>query len=95
VLFMTQMEVRLPHDMDQAAADELRRRERERAHELQRSGNMRHIWRVAGRYANVSIWDVESVDQLHDLVSSLPMFPFLDIHVTPLARHPSALDPGA
>jgi muconolactone D-isomerase len=44
---------------------------------------------VAGRYANLSVLDVASVDEL---LSTLPMFLFLDITVTPLGRHPSALD---
>jgi muconolactone D-isomerase len=91
MLFMTAMEVQLPQDMSQEAADDLRARERERAHELQRAGKLRHIWRVAGRYANVSIWDVDSVDELHNALTSFPMFPYLDIEVTALATHPSAL----
>jgi len=46
---------------------------------------------VAGRYANVSIFDVENNDELHQLLSSLPLFPYMDIQVTALARHPSAI----
>ena len=53
MLFMTAMEVQLPNDMSTEAADDLRARERERAYELQRAGKLKHIWRVAGRYANV------------------------------------------
>jgi muconolactone D-isomerase len=49
---------------------------------------------VAGRYANVSVLDVSSVDELHELLSGLPLFPYLDIRVTPLARHPNAIDRG-
>ena len=44
---------------------------------------------MAGRYANVSVLDVASVDELHELLSGLPLFPYLDIRVTPLARHPT------
>jgi muconolactone D-isomerase len=51
-----------------------------------------HLWRVAGRYANVSVFDVGSPDELHELLSSLPLFPYIDAHVTALARHPSKLD---
>ena len=35
-----------------------------------------------------------SVDELHELLSGLPLFPYLDIRVTPLARHPNAIDRG-
>ena len=59
---------------------------------LQRDGRWRHLWRVAGCYANVSVFDVTDHDELHTLLSTLPLFPYMEIVVTPLARHPSALD---
>lgn len=92
MLFMAEMEVRLPADMPAAQADEIKAREKAYSQELQRDGRWRHIWRVAGRYANVSIFDVGSVDELHDLLSGLPLFPYMDIRVTALAQHPSAIE---
>ena len=59
---------------------------------LQGDGRWRHLWRVAGAYANVSIFDVASHDELHELLSGLPLFPYLTIEVTPLAAHPSAIE---
>ncbi len=85
------MNVRIPHDLDAAKADALKNAERERAQELQRSGIWRHLWRHAGRYANTSIFDVEGTQELHDILSALPLFPFMDIEVTPLCRHPSSV----
>ena len=49
------------------------------------------MWRIAGQYANVSIFDVQDNAELHDILSGLPLFPFMDITVTPLLRHPSAI----
>jgi muconolactone D-isomerase len=92
MLFLVQMEVRLPHDLPAAEADALKAREREVAQALQRDGRWRHLWRIAGRYANASVFDVASPDELHDLLSGLPLFPYMDITVTALARHPSAID---
>ena len=69
------MEVRLPPDMPAEQADELKAREREYSQALQRDGRWPHLWRVAGRYANVSVLDVGSVDELHELLSGLPLFP--------------------
>jgi muconolactone D-isomerase len=91
MLFMAEMEVRLPPDMGPEQADALRTREREYSQALQHDGRWQHLWRVAGRYANVSILEVDSVDELHELLSGLPLFPYLDIRVTPLARHPNAI----
>ena len=92
MLFMVEMEVRLPHDMPAEQAEGIKAREKAYSQALQRDGRWRHLWRVAGRYANVSILDVRSVDELHELLSALPLFPYLDIRVTALARHPNAID---
>lgn len=91
MLYLAHMVVRLPHDMPSDEAERLKAREKAMALDLQRSGEWRHLWRVAGEYANYSVFDVESHDRLHDLLSGLPLFPYMDVEVTPLATHPSAL----
>ena len=91
MLFHVTMDVRLPPELDPATADRLKATERARAHELQRAGKWRHLWRIAGRYANVSVFDVESPAELHDLLSTLPLFPYMDVAVTALCRHPSSI----
>ncbi|BAK76565.1 muconolactone delta-isomerase [Pseudogulbenkiania sp. NH8B] len=91
MLFHVRMEVNLPPAMPAAEAAALKQVEKEQAQALQRAGKWRHLWRVAGQYANVSLFDVESVDELHQLVSTLPLFPYMKIEVTPLCRHPSSI----
>jgi muconolactone D-isomerase len=91
MLFQVVMDVRIPHDVPAEKVELLKQAERERAQELQRQGIWRHLWRHAGRYANTSIFDVESPQALHDILSTLPLFPFMDIGVTPLCRHPSSI----
>ena len=91
MLFQVEMDVRLPHDMAPDVAEELKRVERERAQQLMRDGKWRHLWRIVGRYANTSIFDVESLDELHAILTSLPLFPFMALTVTPLCRHPSSI----
>ena len=92
MLCCVQMDVRVPHDADPEAVAVLKAEEKSRAIALQQEGKWRHLWRVAGRYANISIFDVADHDELHAILSSLPLFPFMEITVTPLARHPSAID---
>lgn len=92
MLFHVTMDVRIPHDLDADTVERLKAKEKERAQQLQRDGRWRHLWRVAGRYANVSVFDVDSAEELHEILSSLPLFPYLEISVTPLVRHPSAID---
>ncbi|MBB5215955.1 muconolactone Delta-isomerase [Parapusillimonas granuli] len=91
MLFMVQMTVNLPQDMPAGTAAEIKAREKEYSQALQRSGKWPHIWRVVGEYKNVSIFDVGSNEELHELLSGLPLFPYMDISVTPLCRHPSAI----
>ena len=91
MLFHVRMGVNLPVDMDSALAVQLKAEEKARFQQLQRIGKWRHIWRVVGHYANVSVFDVDSPTELHDLLMSLPLFPYMDISVTPLCRHPSSL----
>ena len=91
MLFHVRMTVKLPLDMLEAQAAQLKQTERELAQRLQQEGKWRHLWRIAGHYANVSIFDVASVDELHTLLTSLPLFPYMQIEVMPLCRHPSAI----
>ena len=91
MLAMVEMDVQIPLDFDKEEADRLKVREKQRFQELQRVGKWRHIWRVVGRYANISIFDVESNSELHDILTSLPLFPFMEMKVVPLCRHPSSL----
>lgn len=91
MIFLVHMVVQLPFDMPEDVADDLKRRERTLALDLQRDGRWVELWRVAGQYANYSVFDVASNDQLHELLSSLPLFPYMTITVTALARHPSRL----
>jgi muconolactone D-isomerase len=91
MLYLVRMDVQLPHDMSEAVGAEIKAREKAYAQELQRGGQWPHLWRVVGEYANYSVFDVESNDALHELLSKLPLFPYMRIEVTPLARHPSAI----
>jgi muconolactone D-isomerase len=88
------MDVNLPLDMPADVASEIKAREKAYSQDLQRSGKWRHIWRLAGEYANISIFDVESNAELHDILTALPLFPYMNMSVTPLCRHPSSVRDG-
>jgi muconolactone D-isomerase len=88
MLFLLRIDVSIPADMPQAEKDKLRERENARAAELIAEGTMQGIWRIVGRIANNSLWKADTLEILHDKVSSLPMFPYMKIDVTPLINHP-------
>ena len=91
MLFQVEMTVTLPRDMPAEAAEALKLTEREYAQGLQRKGTWRHLWRVVGQYANTSIFDVGSNAELHDILTALPLYPYMTIKVTALCRHPSSI----
>lgn len=91
MLYCVQMDVSIPRDIPPAEADRLKAVEKTRAIELQQQGKWVHLWRVAGRYSNISVFDVADHDELHNILSTLPLFPFMQISVTALAKHPSSI----
>ena len=87
VEFLVEIAVNLPPDFDPQKAKALREAEAARGVELYDAGIIRRTWRIPGRRAAVAIWAAADATALHDALVSLPLFPWLDIRVTPLARH--------
>lgn len=91
MLFHVRMDVKIPLSMPAEQADALKKEEKALAQRLQEQGQWRHLWRIAGQYANVSIFDVAGNEELHALLMSLPLYPYMQIEVMPLCRHPSSV----
>ncbi|CAE6756367.1 muconolactone Delta-isomerase [Paraburkholderia haematera] len=91
MLFHVEMTVNLPNDLDAERAARLKSEEKAMSQRLQQEGVWRHLWRIAGRYANISVFDVESPAHLHDVLSQLPLFPYMDVEVRALCRHASSI----
>ena len=92
MLYHVRMEVHPPHAMDPAAFDRIKAAEKQYAEALQRDGKWLHLWRIVGEYSNYSVFDVADNDELQSILSGLPLFPYMRIKVTALARHPSAIE---
>ena len=91
MLYLVHMIVDIPATVPAEEAARIKAEEKAYSQALQRSGKWPHLWRVVGEYANYSVFDVASNDELHDTLSQLPLVPFMTISVTPLAKHPSAI----
>lgn len=91
MLFCVRMDVSIPRDLDPAEREDVVARERAYSQELQRGGEWAHLWRIVGLYSNISIFDVASNARLHEILSNLPLFPYMQIEVTALTEHPSAI----
>jgi muconolactone D-isomerase len=94
MLFHVKMAVRIPHDVDPGEIQKLSAAEHERAKELQLQRKWIHLWRVAGKYANISVFDVESPGELHEILNSLPLYRFMEVEVAALCRHPGSIEAG-
>ena len=92
MLYLVKMDVNIPSHLPAAEIEAAKATEKARSQELQRDGRWVHLWRVVGAYSNYSVFDVDSNDDLHEILQGLPLYPFMSIEVTPLAEHPSALD---
>lgn len=91
--FLLHITVTWPPDGD---PDEKARRiagEAARARELTAAGIIKRVWRIPGQWANWGLWEAPDATAIHEAVTSLPMWPYLDVEVYPLAAHPN--DPGA
>jgi muconolactone D-isomerase len=86
--FLARIEVGLPPDMPEDRRRELLEAESARGRELIADGSLVRIWRVPGRRANVSLYRAADATELHALIASLPLYPWLDISVEALATHP-------
>lgn len=91
MLFHVHMVVSPPQGMDKDVFEKLRAAEKARAQDLMQQGKWRHLWRIAGKYENYSVFDVKDAGELHDVLTSLPFFPFMKMDVTALCRHPSSI----
>lgn len=94
-LYHVRMDVDIPRDLDEAVRADTIAREKKYSQELQHAGKWVHIWRIAGQYSNISIFAVDSPDELHEILWNLPLFAYMTIDIQPLTTHPSSIGPAA
>lgn len=88
MLFLVKMRVDWPRDMPDEDAEALQVAERDYSADLQHKGVWKHLWRTTGVFGNVSVFDVQSHEELHEVLTNLPFFPFITLEITPLSQHP-------
>ncbi len=86
---------RLPVDTPAAEREQLRAAERERAMELRAEGVLRKLWRTPGSTGTVALYECRDATHLHEALSSLPMFPWQQVSIEPLADHPQEAQAAA
>jgi muconolactone D-isomerase len=86
--FLVRFETAQPASMSDTERERLRVIERERAMELRAAGILLRLWRLPGRRGGIGLWEAADATALHDALVSLPMYPWTDNVVEPLATHP-------
>lgn len=86
--FLVRTENLLPADTPDETREQLRKAERERAQQLRDAGVLKRLWRVPGRNATVGLYEAADPAALHDALTSLPMWRWMDVTVEALATHP-------
>ena len=86
--YLVDIKVRLPGDLPTDERRRLLAAELRRGKELRANQAIQRIWRVPGALRNVGIWSATDATELHEMISSLPLFPYMEVAVTPLAVHP-------
>jgi len=91
MVYVVEMDVKIPETWSEEKIADYITREKACSQGHQASGKWVYLWRVAGKYSNISVLDVEGPDELHNIISSLPLFPYMTIKVTSICKHPNAL----
>jgi muconolactone D-isomerase len=93
--FLVTATVHIPSDMTAEQREGLTRAEAARGADLRKAGAIHRIWRVPGQRASLAIWRASDATELHDLLMSLPLAPWIDYTVTALAQHYLELEPSS
>jgi muconolactone D-isomerase len=88
VEFLVRIDVHLPPDMPADERKRLLELELARGRELIAEGTLARIWRIPGRQSNWSLYSAQDASAVHAAVTSLPLWPYMDVRVEPLAAHP-------
>jgi muconolactone D-isomerase len=85
--FLVRIAVHWPAGTDDETMARLSAAEGIRGRELGEAGIIRAMWRVPGRLENVGVWAAPGPDEVHAAITSLPLWPFMDVQVEALATH--------
>lgn len=93
--FLVLIRIQWPEDMDPGFKKKISLEERKHAAKLAKRGHLVRMWRVPGRRENWGLWRASDATELHQVISGLPVWPWMDVTVHPLCQHPvDPEDPG-
>ncbi|MFC9557049.1 muconolactone Delta-isomerase family protein [Rhodococcus sp. NPDC056960] len=87
--FLITFTVTVPVGTAGETVDDATAREADRARELAAQGHLLRLWMLPGQGHALGLWWAHDGDEMHALLASLPMAPWMSVQTTPLTRHPS------
>mgnify|MGYP001309135673 FL=1 len=87
--YLVHIEIEWPASNDPKLKEEIFAAELLQGQKLAREGKLKRLWRIPGRWANWSLYDVADATELHEALTSLPLYPWMNIQVHALAQHPN------
>lgn len=90
--FLINININWPSDLPADVVRQISADERQMAKRLAESGHLVRMWRVPGRRENWGLWRASSPTEMHQIISGLPVWPYMQVQITALAEHP--VDPG-
>lgn len=90
--FLINISITWPADLPAETVQRVSDEERLMAAQLAASGNLVRMWRIPGRRENWGLWRAADPTEIHQIISALPVWPYMEVKIISLADHP--VDPG-
>jgi muconolactone D-isomerase len=88
VLFLLNIRTQLPGEWSPEQRADMLQREFTAGVKLMEQRVILRMFRVVGQLANFSVWQTATLEDLHAVLQSLPLFAFMTITVIPVIKHP-------
>jgi muconolactone D-isomerase len=90
VEFLVEVTLTVPEGVAEERVAELRAAEADRVRGLAEAGHLLRLWRPQGPgWRNIGLWSAADEPELHRVLASLPLHPWMTVLVRPLDPHPN------
>jgi muconolactone delta-isomerase len=90
--FLITMTITVPAGTPAEVVDDTRAREAQRARELSARGHLLRLWALPMQRDSrrtLGLWSANDAAEMSDIISALPLYPWMSVEFTELSAHPS------
>jgi muconolactone D-isomerase len=88
MLFVLNIRTQLPGEWSPEQRADMLGRELAAGVRLMEQRVIVRMFRIVGQVANFSLWQAATLEDLHAVLQTLPLFSYMTITVTPVIKHP-------